>query len=82
VASSLDGKRLLLGEAKWPSEPVDSSVLAGIAAELMRKGNIPDALAGKRQVVWAVFVPELGRGARPPAGIHVVDAKSVLSCLR
>jgi len=82
VASSLDGKRLLLGEAKWLSAPASSSTLAGIAAELTRKGNIPAALAGKREVVWAIFVPELGRGARPPAGVHVVDAGSVLSCLR
>jgi hypothetical protein len=82
VAASLDGKRLLLGEAKWLSEPADSSVLAGIAAELTRKGNIPAALAGTREVAWAVFVPELGRGARPPAGIHAVDAKGVLACLR
>ena len=82
VAASLDGKRLLLGEAKWLSEPADSSMLSGIAAGLTRKGNIPVSLAGNREVVWAVFVPELRRGSRPPAGVHVVDAGSVLSCLR
>jgi len=82
VASSLDGKRLLLGEAKWLSEPADSSALARIAADLTRKGNLPVALVGKREVFWAVFVPELRRGARPPAGVHAVDAGSVLACLR
>ena len=82
VASSVDGKRLLLGEAKWLSEPADSSALGGIAAGLTRKGNIPGALAGNREKVWAVFVPELKRGCRPPAGIQVLDAARLLSCLR
>lgn len=82
VASSLDGKRLLLGEAKWLAEPADSATLGGIGAELMRKGTLPATLAGDREIVWAVFVPELRRGFRPPAGIQVVDAASVLSCLR
>jgi hypothetical protein len=82
VASSLDGKRLLLGEAKWLFEPADSSVLAGIAAELKGKGNLPFELAGKRETVWSVFVPELKRGCRPPAGIQVLEAASILSCLR
>jgi AAA+ ATPase superfamily predicted ATPase len=82
VASSLDGRRLLLGEAKWLAEPADSVMLGGIGAELMRKGTLPATLAGNRQIVWAVFVPELRRGSEPPAGVQVVDAAAVISCLR
>ncbi len=47
-----------------------------------RNGNLPVALAGKREVIWAVFVPGLRRGSRPPAAVHMVDAASVLGCLR
>jgi hypothetical protein len=82
AASSLDGKRLLLWEAKWLARPADTATLGNIGSELMRKGTLPVTLAGSRQIVWAVFVPELHRGSKPPADMHLVDAAGVLSCLR
>ncbi len=82
VASAPDGTRLLLGEAKWLSRPADSATLESIAAQLAGKGEMPAPQARGRRAVLAVFVPEVLAGSRAPEGVHVVDARSVLACLR
>ena len=50
--------------------------------ELMAKG-VPDIHAGEKlQVVRVLFVPELGKGLESPPGLHLIDARTILGCLR
>ncbi len=83
VARSVDGRRLLLGEAKWSGRPVSAAELAGIAAELEAKG-VPQVAMRRTEVVRAAFVPRLesAAAAAVPAGCHTVEAEEVLSVLR
>jgi AAA+ ATPase superfamily predicted ATPase len=83
VATSLDGRALLLGEVKWRDEAVTRDDLERACHELARKGVPPvretrDDVA----VVRAVFVPELA-GRRPalPHDCHVVVAADVVKAL-
>ena len=75
VARSVDGKRLLMGEAKWTSRPLNAS---GTAAHFS-VGGLPGT--EDADVCKALFVPE---HAAPDseAGVHVVDAATVMSLLK
>jgi AAA+ ATPase superfamily predicted ATPase len=65
VAESIDGKRLLLGEAKWSAKPWSARELAGLtqSLEARRPPTLP-ARYSKHEVVRALFVPELDPRAR------------------
>jgi AAA+ ATPase superfamily predicted ATPase len=82
VAESLDDEQLLLGEAKWTDKPVSEKVLQQAAEELKAKG-IPSGIKGKRpRIVHALFVPRNPSGRRHQEGVHIVNARDVISCLR
>ena len=82
VALSLDGSRLLLGEAKWNAGPTSQKAIEAAGRELMAKG-VPDIHAGEKlQVVRVLFLPELGKGLESPPGMNLIDARTVLGCLR
>ena len=72
VAYSVDGRRLLVGEVKWSMKSAASS---GARATLR---NLPHV--GNAEVCHALFVPG---SAAPPTrvGVHVVDARAVMSVL-
>ena len=76
VARSMDGRRLLIGEAKSMSRPASAAMLR------FRTSPSPPPGAADLEIVPAVFAPRL---AAPPAvtrGVHVVDARTVLGVLR
>ena len=73
VALSVDGRRMLVGEVKWPAKalakpeavvPADTSALPGSA---------------EAEAVRALFVPE---GAGGETAVDVVDARTVMNVLR
>ena len=76
VSCSLDGKRGLLGEAKWSERSFRRAELGQIADVLRRKG-VPHALANVPEIVYCLFVPKAEDGARELEGILVVDAAAV-----
>lgn len=80
VAESLDGRRLLLGEIKWSVRPLSRERIDAEARALASKP--PPALAEpaqRREVVRALFVPEIARGTgRNPSGVIVVTAADIL----
>jgi AAA+ ATPase superfamily predicted ATPase len=65
VARSTDGRRLLLGEAKWSTKPFTNRSLATAIRALVAK-PIPDLPAKykKLEVVRALCVPEIAQGVR------------------
>jgi hypothetical protein len=65
VAESTDGKKLLLGEAKWSARPFTGRSLATEARALAAK-PVPDLPARfrKLEVVRALFVPEIATDVR------------------
>ena len=79
VSESADGKRLLLGEAKWSRSPFEPGAVAAAAAALRAKP--PPALPGRfddHEVVLALFVPATARGVRAPADVEVVTTKDLI----
>ena len=76
VARSVDGRRLLVGEAKAASRPL-------AAASLRFRPSapaIPDA--DDLEIVSVVFAPLGTTGAAVESGVHAVDARTVFGVLR
>ena len=73
VARSVDGRRLLVGEAKWSAADAPAVSEAGLDA-------LPDAATC--EIVRARFVPEAPAFAVEDSGEFVVDAHAVLAALR
>ncbi len=76
VARSVDGRRLLVGEAKWSAR----------SGPVPRAGPLPDAStlpgASGMEVVGVRFVPEASVGSDPSTGVYLVDARDVMAVLR
>ena len=76
VARSVDGRRLLVGEAKWSAR----------SGAVSRAGPRPgaEALPGAAglEVVSALFVPEAAVKIDASTGVHLVDAGDVMAGLR
>jgi AAA+ ATPase superfamily predicted ATPase len=82
VAESFDGKRLLLGEAKWTDATASEKTLHQAVEELKAKG-MPNNMRGKgHQIVHALFVPRPASRGRDRHDTHILDARDVISCLR
>jgi hypothetical protein len=84
VSRSLDGKTLMLGEAKWSARPQRLSDIKRAAEEIRGKQKPTIALfAGNALVTYVLFVPALDRGARAFArrqkDLVVVTADEVLA---
>jgi hypothetical protein len=71
VAESVDGTRLLLGEATWSARPVGPTGLERALKELASRPppDLPQRPAG-RKVVRAAFVPELA-GTAPERATEI-----------
>ena len=83
VARSADGRRLLVGEAKWSmnTAAVPGAVARGEVGNPDRDdvGNLARAMDA--EVCRARFVTP-GTAPRAGAGVHVIDARAVMSVLR
>ncbi|HXV59772.1 MAG TPA: ATP-binding protein [Vicinamibacteria bacterium] len=80
VCQSLNGGVLLVGEAKWSARPRSMLAVEKDRAALERRPlpSLPERY-GNRDVVRALFVPQLGKGvARPRTGPIVVTASDLL----
>jgi uncharacterized protein len=79
VSESEDGKRLLLGEAKWSRRALDSASVASATALLRAKAppSLPSSY-DRHEVVRALFVPEIVRGVRPPGDVELVTLRDLL----
>ncbi len=83
VARSLDGRCLLLGEAKWHPTPVRLELVEKAASDLLRKGVPPWARHQAQPIVRVVCFPEIERkGRQAVRGVTLVDARQVLGALR
>ncbi|MBD3241949.1 MAG: hypothetical protein GF331_15270, partial [Chitinivibrionales bacterium] len=80
VAQSLDGAAILLGECKWWSRKPQSTDLAQLADELVRR-PIPHCAAGADRIVRVAFVPELPTRTYREPGVVFVTAEQVLCSL-
>lgn len=80
VLTTEDGRRGAVGEVKWSEKPFDDAGIARIVHEMagrMLPPGMPD------DVTRLVFVPSVCKQtARVHAGVRVVEAASVLACLR
>ena len=75
VARSVDGRRLLVGEAKWP-------MAAGLVSRIGTTRQATDLPgAASCEIVHVRFVPD-AREAETSAGVVTVDARTVMAVLR
>ena len=67
---------MLVGEVKW-------SVRPGAVSPAGRRRGI-EAIPGARdsEVISALFVPEASTRTDPATGVHLVDAREVMTALR
>ena len=83
VARSVDGRRRLVGEVEWSMNPAAASgaVARDDVGNPVRDdvGNLARAMDA--EVCRALFVPP-GAAPRAEAGVHVIDARAVMSVLR
>lgn len=83
VAESLDGRTLLVGEAKWTDRDPTATALADAARRLIAKGIPPVPRRSDARVRYAIFVPRRPRPTRSQIrDVHVVDATDLLAVLR
>jgi hypothetical protein len=77
VADSLDGERVLVGEAWFSARPASRAMLVGEAERLARR-PLP-AVLGDREIVRALFVPAVAR-PKPKiiASVHIVTLDDFL----
>ena len=75
VARSIDGRRLLVGETKWPAA-------VGVVLRIGRQRQAVDLPgATNSQIVHVQFVPD-AREVETSAGVVTVDASTVMAVLR
>jgi AAA+ ATPase superfamily predicted ATPase len=79
VAESVDGRAVLLGEARAQARPLAARELAREAGAIAAKA--PPRLGGRKHVqVRVLFVPEVQRGAgRVVGGVRVVTAEDLVA---
>ena len=75
VASSADGRRLLVGEVKWTAHASNPRT------RLLRGTDVLPG-ASDCEVVKVLFVPEPVDRTGVPPDVHVLDARTVLGALR
>ncbi|MYE14037.1 MAG: ATP-binding protein [Gammaproteobacteria bacterium] len=80
VARSVDGRHVLVGEAKWRAGPLSAAEADAWLARLRAATRVLPGIEGCR-VVYAFFVPH-GGGRVRHADMHVVDAGTVMGVLR
>lgn len=83
VAESVDGKSILLGEAKWFSAAMDEAELSRLCRSVMSRPIPPVVAASGKELHRALFVPERETmRTEAMTAINIVDAGDVLDCLR
>lgn len=81
IALSLDGKNLLIGEAKWPEKPPTTAWVGKTLDEMRRKG-IPSHLADYKKITYVLFIPEKPLSLVLPPGCRVIDSTEVVQSLK
>lgn len=82
VAESIDGKRLLLGEVKWYSGITTDRKINKDYMALVRKGIPAIINQDKYEIVYALFIPETAGVKTEINNIYIVDAATVVTCLK
>ena len=79
VSLSIDGERLLLGEAKWCDRAVSAADLRKLARALVAKGIPGGSMPHGREARYALFVPQLANGVPTEVdGVSVITASDVI----
>jgi AAA+ ATPase superfamily predicted ATPase len=77
VADSIDGRRALVGEARYSRKPVSLTALRRAAGELERRA-LPPGVANQ-EVTRALFVPRVAAGApRSIGGVAIITESAVI----
>ncbi|MDA0578642.1 MAG: ATP-binding protein [Verrucomicrobia bacterium] len=80
VSRSVDGKRVLLGEAKWQARGSAENAARDACADLLQKGQPPLPELDGCEVVRVVAVAAAKPGVRQ--GVHVLNAEQILGASR
>ncbi len=77
VSQSLEGSRLLFGEAKWSAKPYDRKMLAKEERALISKPIPPISRFADQEIVRVLFVPEI-RAEVEKRDLLIVTAEDLL----
>ncbi len=81
LASSEDGKTLLIGEAKWTSKAPSASFIQAAIQELKNKGLPPTSRHLHGKVLYVLFVPEKPPSLALSSDVRLICAQEVISAL-
>jgi AAA+ ATPase superfamily predicted ATPase len=79
VAESINGKYLLLGEAKWGVSDANFIRKAVEGVSVRKLPNVKNI--DKYDIIRAVFVPRRPTGFKPAKNVSVLDAGDILRCM-
>jgi AAA+ ATPase superfamily predicted ATPase len=82
LASSLDAKDILIGEAKWTSKRPSETWIHKIFTELKAKGFPPIHRHPQMKIHYVIFIPEKPAKLELPPQMKVVDAKEVIDSFK
>ncbi len=78
VSSSLDGERLMLGEAKWSSEPLPLRETKRQAGSLAARPTPRISARSNTSTLRVLFVPEILEDAPEIEGVRVITARELV----
>lgn len=82
LSHSIDRKTLLIGEAKWLSKPPTEAWINKTFGELKSKGLPAIHRDPQVELLYALFIPEIPKGVKPPLGLKLIDAMDVIHSQR
>lgn len=82
VAESVSGQALLLGEAKWSGNEISKAKAEQSIQACMAKGVPAHLSAGRRRIVYGLFVPQTSFRDTELHGACIVNARDVTTSLR
>jgi AAA+ ATPase superfamily predicted ATPase len=78
LSQSLDGRHLLIGEAKWSEKKSSVQWVQKAIQELKNKGIPPIKRHPHAQIHYVLFIPEKPKQLKVPSDVRVIEAKELL----
>lgn len=79
LSESIDGKTLLIGEAKWITKMPSNAWILKTIEELKNKGIPPVNRHPKAHFVYVLFIPEKPKQITLPPQVKLIDAEDICS---
>lgn len=82
LSESIDGKYLLIGEAKWTSKVPTATWIYKTIEELRNKGRPPVQYHKEAKIIYALFIPEKPKHLNLPEDVIVLTAQEIIENMK